>query len=37
MKSDLQIAQEAKLKSNIEIAEFIGIGEEKIDLVVCSM
>ena len=32
MKSDLQIAQEAKLKPIIEIAESIGIKEEELDL-----
>jgi formate--tetrahydrofolate ligase len=32
MKSDLQIAQEAKLKPITEIAESIGIGEEELDL-----
>jgi formate--tetrahydrofolate ligase len=32
MKSDLQIAQEAKLKPITEIAESIGIGEDELDL-----
>jgi len=32
MKSDLQIAQEAKLKPITEISESIGIGEDELDL-----
>ena len=32
MKSDIQIAQEAKLKPITEIAESIGIGEDELDL-----
>lgn len=32
MKSDLQITQEAKLKSITEISESIGIGEDELGL-----